>query len=275
MNWSRIFPYDFEIRFTTAGGQARMHYTSGNMVYVPFELWNIGIGTPDDQTDDYRMIPFVHDMNTVPKDTFDLDGHDHAVSTLDDDPETDWITFMDPVNKTPGTAGYDAWANALGDTTLVDSEVLARIVLVNLDGGSVGNSTWPANVNQLMPATGTVYRILTTKPNFPGDGYLVVAPSNANGEFVPFSISQNYPNPFNLSTRIPFSLQQETHMELAVYDILGRRVSVLRNEVMRPGSYEIEWNGKSDAGAVVSTGTYFFRMKTDRVVKTIKMLLLK
>jgi len=58
--WPQIIPYDFEIRFTDSS-YAWDAFTTGNFIQVPFELWNIGIDTPNDPGDDYRMVPWVID----------------------------------------------------------------------------------------------------------------------------------------------------------------------------------------------------------------------
>ena len=144
---ANLIPYDYELRFTAAGGKAYLAFTDGLNVDVPFEIWNIGIGTPDDASDDYRMIPYV--LDNLEDDVFNLDGTDNPISGGDNDPETDWIYWYNPVNKTPGTAGYDAYVNALaaGDTTAaldaIGTEVMARLVLVNMNGGSVSDPGFP------------------------------------------------------------------------------------------------------------------------------------
>ncbi|MCK5452872.1 MAG: hypothetical protein KAJ16_00850, partial [Calditrichia bacterium] len=58
-NWDRIVPYDFEFRFNSNGSLAAWAFESDYFAYVPFELWNIGINTPDDDSDDYKIIPWV------------------------------------------------------------------------------------------------------------------------------------------------------------------------------------------------------------------------
>jgi len=171
-NWDRVIPYDFEIRFTAAGGKAYMGFTTGTVVNVPFEIWNVGIGTPNDPSDDFRMIPWVNDADGG--DAFNLTAVDHTISGGDNDPMTDWIYWMEPDPKTPGSAGYDAFANdpnydAGGAVTGTGDEAMARMVLVNWNGGSISDATWPANANQLMPVTGNVIRIVSTKPNSPTD----------------------------------------------------------------------------------------------------------
>jgi len=86
-----------------------------------------------------------------------------------------------------------------------------------------------------------------------------------------FNLSQNYPNPFNASTNIQFAVPTEAHVRLAVYDALGRRVSMLTDRIYAPGTYDLTW----DAGAHAS-GIYFYRMESEgRLVGMQKMTLLK
>ncbi len=171
-NFSRFVPYDFEIRFTATGGMGYMRFSTENIVPIPFELWNIGINTPDDPSDDYRMVPGIFDLeedtSDAGYDVFNLAQSDHPISGGDNDPETDWIYWYNPDDTSPGQGGYDAWLANPDPEALLGGEVMARMVLVNWNGGSVSDPTWPANVNQLLPETGTVLRIFATKPNLPG-----------------------------------------------------------------------------------------------------------
>lgn len=172
-NFERFIPYDFEIRFTPAGGKAFLAFTSGSIIDVPFELWNIGIGTPNDPSDDYRLIPWINDANA--DEAFGLDGDDHPISGGDNDPETDWIYWYIPTNKSPGDVGYQTEFIAAGagydgtDGAGNDhEEAMARMVLVNWNGGSVSDPTYPANINQQIPEVGSVFRIVSTKPSQAG-----------------------------------------------------------------------------------------------------------
>lgn len=164
-NFSRFAPFDCEMRFTAAGGYAK--FISGVQAAVPFELWNVGSGTPSDASDDYRMYPFIYDEGGA-SDVWDMTRIDHAGSSFDDDPFTDRVIWMDPANRSPGHAGYDAVVTALGNAAL-GGEVMANTVLVNWNGGSVADIAWPTNVNQLRPAVGTVFRIVSGKPNTVND----------------------------------------------------------------------------------------------------------
>ncbi len=88
-------------------------------------------------------------------------------------------------------------------------------------------------------------------------------------------LQPNYPNPFNPRTRIDFTIPQSGRVEIAVYDILGRRVATLLEKVLPAGQHSIEWDGTDHSGERVASGVYFYRMSTLRTSETRKMVLLK
>jgi predicted outer membrane repeat protein len=90
-----------------------------------------------------------------------------------------------------------------------------------------------------------------------------------------FALHQNYPNPFNPVTTINYDLPQQTHVDLFVYDIMGREVVKLIQEEMPAGYQSITWNARNSFGLQVSAGIYFFQIQTSDFVKTKKMVLLK
>ncbi len=86
-----------------------------------------------------------------------------------------------------------------------------------------------------------------------------------------FRLDQNYPNPFNPATNISFSLPEESTVSLSIYNVLGERIIYLiKDEKMSAGRYRVEWNA-----AGISSGVYFYRIKTERFVETKKMLLIR
>jgi len=85
-----------------------------------------------------------------------------------------------------------------------------------------------------------------------------------------FSLSQNYPNPFNPSTKIRFSITASSFVNLKVFDLLGRDVSVLVNEKLNAGTYETDWNANN-----ISSGVYFYKLQTGDYIETKKMILVK
>ncbi len=92
-------------------------------------------------------------------------------------------------------------------------------------------------------------------------------------------LSQNYPNPFNPSTTMAFDIAGTADamqdVSLVVYDLRGRRVRVLIDTVLQPGSHEIHWDGLDDRGEAVPSGIYLVRLKTEGVAYTRKMNILK
>jgi ASPIC and UnbV/FG-GAP-like repeat/FlgD Ig-like domain len=69
-----------------------------------------------------------------------------------------------------------------------------------------------------------------------------------------------YPNPFNPTTRIDFDLPKQARASLAIYDVAGRLIRVLRDEVMSAGSHTETWSGLDKNGRAVATGTYLLRL---------------
>ncbi|MFA5834255.1 MAG: S8 family serine peptidase [Bacteroidota bacterium] len=87
---------------------------------------------------------------------------------------------------------------------------------------------------------------------------------------VTFSLQQNYPNPFNPATTIGYDLPKSGYVSLVVYDLLGREVATLVNEVKSYGKYAVPFNGSAFA-----SGVYFYRLRSENFVETKRMMLIK
>ncbi len=90
-----------------------------------------------------------------------------------------------------------------------------------------------------------------------------------------FSLHQNYPNPFNSSTNISFTLPEAGHVKLDIYDIAGRLVNTLVNAEIDAGRQTVIWDGTDQSGRPVSSGIYFYTMRSGNDLKSHRMLLLK
>lgn len=84
-----------------------------------------------------------------------------------------------------------------------------------------------------------------------------------------------YPNPFNASSTIPYTITNESQVKIVIYDLLGREVVVLRNEVQTPGQYTIIWRGKNQFGSNSPSGIYFVRFEAGVVKGTKKLSLVR
>lgn len=90
-----------------------------------------------------------------------------------------------------------------------------------------------------------------------------------------FALFQNYPNPFNPTTKIKFEVPtvgayRDTPLRLLIYDILGKEVATLVNEQLKPGSYEVEWDGSN-----YPCGVYFYKLMAGDYRETRRMVLIK
>ena len=92
---------------------------------------------------------------------------------------------------------------------------------------------------------------------------------------VQYNLSQNYPNPFNPSTRISFDLIESGHSTMIIYNLLGKRINILINRVMDAGHHRVEWNGLDMSGQPVSSGVYFYELRSEKYTARKKMLLLR
>ena len=92
---------------------------------------------------------------------------------------------------------------------------------------------------------------------------------------VQYNLSQNYPNPFNPSTRISFDLIEPGQATLIIYNLLGKRINILINRAMDAGHHRVEWNGLDMSGQPVSSGVYFYELRSEKYTARKKMLLLR
>jgi len=86
---------------------------------------------------------------------------------------------------------------------------------------------------------------------------------------------KNYPNPFNPSTTISFDLKSDSKVRLDIYNIKGQKVKTLTNGKHTSGKHSIVWNGYDSNDNSVSSGVYFYRMKTGNFDSLKKMMLIK
>jgi len=90
-----------------------------------------------------------------------------------------------------------------------------------------------------------------------------------------FKLLQNYPNPFNNSTTIEFQIPVESHVDIKIYNVLGKEVVTMTSNTFRQGTYRLLWDGKNQQGDFVSSGLYLLKMQTEQYSGSLKILLLK
>ena len=85
-----------------------------------------------------------------------------------------------------------------------------------------------------------------------------------------FSLSQNYPNPFNPSTKINYDVPFDSRVELVVFDMTGKEIAKVVNELKTAGYYTVTFNS-----ANLPSGVYFYKLIAGNHVETKKMTLVK
>ena len=174
----------------------------------------------------------------------------------------------------------------------------------NLKVRAEGNQFWFYFNDQEMPGcpyadTTTTSELLNSgavgvyvfKMNFMGDAldttYICVddlkvtsIPTAIEDEFASlkpqtYELYQNYPNPFNPTTKIDFVLGETSEVNLTVYDITGKPLRTLLNGKLSPGQKTVSWDATDEAGHRVTSGVYFYTLKTPNWSQTKKMILIK
>ena len=295
-NFPRIGIRDYEIRFT----QRCVDQIDGNLVLedclgyrgflgadadiieVPFEVWDTGISTPDDQSDDVRLIAVICDTAQCGAGTvdgvFDI-GADHPASGAANDPYTDWVYFYRASDTTPGQRGRDLFYS--GDGTL-GSEVLARLVMV---GWNIGEAP-PYDPD--LPEIGTVFRIVTNKPNQPGAVFSFSTEGYAPGEYSDAAKKERLedigivPNPYKGASSYEVSQLTDEVRFTNLPDVATIRVFTLNGTLVKtinkqsPGVATISWNLTTDQNLPIASGLYLINVEVPDVGShTIKFAVVK
>ncbi|MCD6176440.1 MAG: T9SS type A sorting domain-containing protein [Candidatus Cloacimonetes bacterium] len=88
-------------------------------------------------------------------------------------------------------------------------------------------------------------------------------------------LNSNFPNPFNPTTTISFSLKETGNVKIEIFNIRGQKVKTLTNGLLPAKNHQIVWNGKDDKGKSVSSGIYFYKMRSANYTASRKMILMK
>jgi hypothetical protein len=86
---------------------------------------------------------------------------------------------------------------------------------------------------------------------------------------------QNFPNPANPGTHIPYHIKSSAYVEISIYDIKGQLIRSFDAGDSEPGKYVVFWDGLDNQGRQVSSGVYFYTLRTDEILETRKLVILK
>jgi predicted acyl esterase len=151
-----------------------------------------------------------------------------------------------------------------------------RIIVTNLDTSP--DDAWFLGTNPfVLPALNNGYNYIALNNKSYIDIPVIGTANQFEADIVTenlplsFSLEQNYPNPFNPSTVIKFTIPSDgVFTELKVFDVTGRQVSVLVNQTLEKGNYEILFEGSN-----ISSGVYFYSIKAGSFYDVRRMILVK
>jgi hypothetical protein len=215
---------------------------------------------------------------------FDLDGNpatgidgkehqEHWYLPYEDPPVPIAITSFDAsvIDASAVKVAWETWAD----------EPIAGFELWRAVGGgelrSVTAGLLPGDTRGYVDDTvapGTRYEYLLVAHNVSGETFV----SQRAGVTVPsaaLALGQNAPNPFAQSTTIGITLPERAEIDVAVYDVVGRRVATIAAGAWDAGKHDLSWNGTDDAGRPVGAGVYFYRLAAGNQTLTRKLLVVR
>ena len=274
-------PDEFEVRFTEVGGLAVYGFGDNEIASVPFELWNIGPeeAGANDPADDVRLIPFLNpneDPLTDWEDAFTAPDPWEGSPCSGGCPITDWVYFMQP-DRPDGYDLFEAAAIGFGGAGAVYVPSADGDTQVDPDplGGTCQNQGYYVDFcyrNQefannggpssfIYPVGRLVFADLANDGTTPPTGTLVRLTSvgappvatEPDGGALPeaYALEAVRPNPFRGRTVVGYAVPETGHVRLAVYDLLGREVAVLADELRPAGRHEAALDGRG-----LASGTY-------------------
>ena len=171
------------------------------------------------------------------------------------------------------------------------SQNLGQSILLNVNGliEGAGNSTEPTDyifVDMYGVEENFTYYYWIESVNNAGETEMfgpvsLTIPLDETNQGTPiapdsYGLQQNYPNPFNPSTSISFALQEDSNVELIIYNIKGRKIrSIFNDHISADQIQTVIWDGNDASNKQVSSGVYFYKLITDKKVYMNKMLLIK
>jgi len=240
----------------SAGNTSEFSYSIPVVASVPYA--DIAITVTDSVHSAHRADTLVY-LFTVQN-----NGPDTATQVVAKDTLSRHVTFI----SDSASGGNATWANgALTYTigSLAPGKKVNILLVVKADsaGSAIHKAYVSAHESDFNPGNNTAI-----------DTTIISISSGVNDRTndlpLTYELKQNYPNPFNPSTTIAFDVPSVGHVQLRIFDLLGREVASLLNEQRNAGRYHVEWDASR-----FSSGVYFYRIESGEFKQTKKLMLVK
>ncbi|MDZ4181922.1 MAG: carboxypeptidase regulatory-like domain-containing protein [Candidatus Cloacimonadaceae bacterium] len=165
------------------------------------------------------------------------------------------------VGATVTAGGYSATTNNAGAYTIV---------------AAVGTYSVTASATGFISQT--VENVVVSANQTSTVNFTMIPGSSNEDDVIPVNataLNGNYPNPFNPETTISYAIKEAGAVCIEIYNVKGQLIRTLVNEHQNTGHYKVVFDGKDARGKAISSGIYFYRMKTDNFIDTKKMILMQ
>ena len=214
----------------------------------------------------------------------DVQDFEEATAILADGDVTDININLTPI-ESDGILELTGYVYDQGKAPIANTSV----IITDADNKPVNfamtNSQGYYSVTGIVPDD---YKVIATKIFFSSDRTEVTMDNDDSMDFMlspsplgteesisPILFAANFPNPFNPKTTISFNLPVSGQVSIEIFNVLGQKVKSFANASLEAGKNSVVWEGKDDKGAAVSSGIYFYKIKSDAGEITNKMLLVK
>jgi len=190
-----------------------------------------------------------------------------TVNSIEDPPIADFswtadglaVTFTD--ESMAGDASIDYWSWNFGDGNAAAYQNPTHTYDIS---GTYFVQLYVQDINELIDTT----------------SHAIILDESAGSEemsSIPdkFDLHQNYPNPFNPKTKIVFDVPKISKINIEIFNIYGQKIQTLMNNEIQPGLHSLVWDGRDKNEKELSSGIYFYRMRSDSFFKSQKLILLK
>ncbi len=226
-------------------------WNDSNMMAVPTKNLAPQNFTYEEKSD-YEVI----DLLNIPNGVEEIGVYENGVclgAVVVQDSAEQVLVYSDTANRDAGNFTFELYTGSRANDKIKKYEVL------NQYSGKYEAKPLTAGRNEY-----SVVRFDSETPeDQPTDAVLVT------------EVYSNYPNPFNPTTTIFFSLPSEQNIELEIYNSKGQKVKSIYSGIAKEGKHSVVWNGTDSNKKAVSSGVYFYKLKTQNDTFNCKMLLMK